>query len=419
MPGELPVEDEGLTVVDPTSYAAARSRNRWEWIRPALLGASIVLPLVCALAVAIETGSSATVRVLALLLAVAYAGWEVLFDRKLCAGRDGEAGGPWWTAIYFVGSFALFGALVLVDPLFFVLAVLAYWQIYSTLELGPAIPVSIAFSAELLLLQMHYSDQPLSEDPSTLIGVVAGMGFGIVMAAWIGGIIEQSGQRAELIGELEATRAELAEVNHQAGVEVERERLRQEIHDTLAQGFTSIVMLAQAAESELDGHGTGAALRHVRSIEATARENLTEARNLVEGTGPAPLTDSSLPDALRRLTERLGTDSGIEATAEIHGTVTDRSPAVEVAVLRAAQEALTNVRRHADATRVALTFRGAEDGIVLEVTDDGSGFDVERCGDDPRHVGLRGMRARLEEVGGDVLVESAPGRGTTVIVTLP
>ncbi len=139
----------------------------------------------------------------------------------------------------------------------------------------------------------------------------------------------------------------------------------------------------------------------------------------IMASGPAPLKDSSLPDALRRLTERLGTDSGIVATAEIHGSTADRSPAVEVAVLRAAQEALTNVRRHADATRVSLTFRSSDEGIVLEVTDDGTGFDVDRSADDPSHVGLRGMRARLEEVGGDVLVDSTPGRGTTVRVTLP
>jgi signal transduction histidine kinase len=245
------------------------------------------------------------------------------------------------------------------------------------------------------------------------------IGFAIAMAAWIDGIIQQSGQRADLIGELEATRAELAEVNHRAGTEAERERVRQEIHDTLAQGFTSIVMLAQASESALDRGATARARDHLRSIEATARENLAEARNLVEGTGPAPLTGSSLPDALRRLTERLGTEAEIEASADIHDRVALRSPAVEVAVLRCAQEALSNVRRHAEATHVALTFRSDEDGIVLEVADDGTGFDVERTGDDPRHVGLRGMRARLEEVGGDVLVDSAPGRGTTVTVTLP
>ena len=119
------------------------------------------------------------------------------------------------------------------------------------------------------------------------------------------------------------------------------------------------------------------------------------------------------------MVDRLQADSDIVATAHIQGLTTDLAPATEVAVLRAAQEALTNVRRHAGATHVDLNLRRSDEGIVLEVSDDGSGFDVHRTGDDPAHVGLRGMRARLEDVGGDVLVESAPGHGTTVIVTLP
>jgi signal transduction histidine kinase len=417
VPAELPLEDEGLTVADAASYAAARGPNRWEWIRPVLLGASVIVPLSCAIVVAADPGTTGTERAVAFVLAAAYAGWSVACDRKLCAAR--ADGGALWPMIHVVGAAALFAAMVLVDPLFFFVAFLLYWQIFSTLELVLAIPVAIAFSVEMLLLQLHYSDHSVTDDPSIVVGGIISVGFGIFMAVWIGGIIEQSGQRAELIDELEATRAELADLHHRAGVEVERERLRQEIHDTLAQGFTSIVMLAQATESALEAGADEQARNHVRSIEATARENLAEARNLVEGAGPAPLTDSTLADALRRLTERIGTDSGIEATAEIHANGDDRSPAIEVAVLRAAQEALTNVRRHADATRVALTYRSNEEGIVLEVTDDGAGFDVDHVADDPSHVGLRGMRARLEEVGGDVLVDSAPGRGTTVIVTLP
>jgi signal transduction histidine kinase len=403
--------------VSADARSSARGPNRWEWIRPVLLGAGIILPISCAIVVAVDPDTASRDRTYAFGLALAYAAWTLALDRRVCRGH--AEGSPVWPITYLAGAFVLFALMVLVHPLFFFVAFLLYWQIFSTLELVPAIGIAIVFSAEMLALQLHYSDHPLTEDPSMIVGGVVSIGFGIFMAVWIGGIIEQSGQRADLIAELEATRAELADAHRQFGIEEERERLRQEIHDTLAQGFTSIVMLAQAAESALDPDADGQALRHVQSIEATARENLTEARNLVEGTGPAALTDSSLPDALRRLTERLGADSGIAATAEIHDGAADRSPAVEVAILRAPQEALTNVRRHAGATQVDLTFRSSPEGIVLEVADDGTGFDVERCTDDPHHVGLRGMRARLEEVGGDVLVDSEPGRGTTVIVTLP
>jgi signal transduction histidine kinase len=417
VPADLPLEDEGLTVADPAPFSAARGRNRWEWIRPMLLATSVLVPFLCAVIAAMDPWNTGPARVFAFVLAAAFAGWTLALDRKRCAA--GPDGGLLWALVYLLGATALFVGMALIDPIFLFLAFPIYWQIFATLELAPAIAAAVVFSAVVLLLQLQYTDRSLTEDPTFLIGGAISLGFAIFMAVWIGGIIEQSGQRAGLIAELDATRAELADANHRAGVELERERLRQEIHDTLAQGFTSIVMLAQASESALDGGATAQALQHVRAIETTARENLVEARNLVEGTGPAPLTDSTLPDALRRLTERLGTDAGIVATTEIHDSVADRPPATEVAVLRAAQEALSNVRRHADASRVNLSFRSSDEGIVLEVTDDGTGFDVARSTDDPRHVGLRGMRARLEEVGGDVLVDSAPGRGTTVIVTLP
>ena len=417
MPADLPLEDQGLTVPGGAPFSAARGPDRWEWIRPMLLGTCLLVPFLCAVIVAMDPWNTGPARVFAFVLAAAFAGWTLALDRKRCAAR--ADGSPLWPVVYLLGATALFVGMALIDPIFLFLAFPIYWQIFATLELAPAIAAAVVFSAVVLLLQLQYTDRSLTEDPTFLIGGAISLGFAIFMAVWIGGIIEQSGQRAGLIAELDATRAELADANHRAGVELERERLRQEIHDTLAQGFTSIVMLAQASESALDHGAAAQALQHVRAIETTARENLAEARNLVEGTGPAPLTDSTLPDALRRLTERLGTDSGIVATTEIHGSTADRSPATEVAVLRAAQEALSNVRRHADATRVNLSFRSSDDGIVLEVTDDGTGFDVARSADDPRHVGLRGMRARLEEVGGDVLVESEPGRGTTVIVTLP
>jgi signal transduction histidine kinase len=411
------VEDEGLTMGSDAAHDGARARDRWEWIRPTLRWASVILPIACAIVAATDWDNTLTGRLLGFVLAVAYGGWILLLDRKVCQAHD--AGTVLWPIVSLAGSLLIFGALVVINPAFFFVAFLLYWQIFSTLPLLPAIVVAIVFSAEMLALQLHYSRHSLLDDPSMAVSGVISIAFGIFMAVWIGGIIEQSGQRADLIRELEATRADLAAAHHEAGVQVERERLRQEIHDTLAQGFTSIVMLAQATEGALDNDDGAQVRRHVESIERTARENLAEARSLVEGTRPAPLDGSSLPDALRRLTERLGADLGIRATATVTGTTADLPPATEVAVLRAAQEALTNVRRHAGATAVSLTFLRSDEGVMLEVTDDGRGFDVASAGDDPAHVGLRGMRARLEEVGGDVLVESEPGRGTTVIVTMP
>lgn len=241
------------------------------------------------------------------------------------------------------------------------------------------------------------------------------LGLSLLLGLWISSVIEQSEQRAQLIRELQAARSELAEANHAAGVLAERARMAQEIHDTLTQGLTSIVMLAQAARGRVGG-GDGPGVDSLDSIEAIARENLAEARALVAAFTPVPLQDSTLAEALRRLAARFGAETGVDVEVELDpaeaaSLTRDR----EVVVLRAAQEALSNVRKHAAATRVRLRLTSASGHTVLEVTDDGTGFVAGRAGG----YGLEGMRRRMEQVGGDVAVHSSPGAGTTVSVRVP
>src|SRR5262249_11708170 len=135
-----------------------------------------------------------------------------------------------------------------------------------------------------------------------MAGVVAlCVAFGGQFGWWIQRIIQQSRERANLIAQLVATRAELAESERQAGSLVERQRLAMEIHDTLAQGFTSILMLLEAAESAPPDQ----ARVHRERAARAARENLVEARALVAAQPPTELAEASLPDALRRLVGRL------------------------------------------------------------------------------------------------------------------
>ncbi len=153
-------------------------------------------------------------------------------------------------------------------------------------------------------------DRAVRRDPSA---------FTVAFGGYIGRIITQSGERASLIAQLEATRAELAEVSRQAGVMAERQRLAGEIHDTLAQGFSSILMLIQAAEAQLELSPDTA--RGQLSLAAqTARENLAEARTLVGGLASAQLQAGTLEDALRRITERAGAELGISASFSVDGT---------------------------------------------------------------------------------------------------
>jgi signal transduction histidine kinase len=244
--------------------------------------------------------------------------------------------------------------------------------------------------------------------------VVLGLAFSVVFGTWISRIIEQSRERAQLIERLEAAQAELAEVSRQAGTLAERQRLAGEIHDTLAQGLTAIVAQLEAAEQAR--HRPAEWSRHLAQARSLARSSLTEARRSVRALRPEQLENATLAEALGELTCGWSQQSGIPAELETAGTAT-RAPAdTEAALFRVAQEALTNVGRHAKAAKVRLTLTYLDDMLLLDVADDGVGFDPAA---DTAGYGLVGMRHRLAGVDGALTVESAPGYGTTLNAAVP
>jgi signal transduction histidine kinase len=250
----------------------------------------------------------------------------------------------------------------------------------------------------------------------TAFGIAAfAVAFAYVYSRWMARVIEQSLERAALIEQLEATRAELAAAHHEAGVQAERHRLAGEIHDTLAQGFTSIVTLLQAAEASLRPDSQEAR-RHLDLALVTARENLAEARTLVTTLTPAQLEAGTLGDSVHRVTGATGAQAGIVAHAEVTGTPRRLPTGTEVVLLRVCQEALANVRKHAAAhqVRVRLCYGGSS--VRLTVTDDGKGFDPAAP---DGGYGLTGMADRVGLVGGTVEVTSAPGGGTEVRAEVP
>nr|WP_225954204.1 sensor histidine kinase [Kibdelosporangium phytohabitans] len=231
-----------------------------------------------------------------------------------------------------------------------------------------------------------------------------------MIGIWIDKVVQQSTERGELIAKLEASQAEVGRLSHEAGVAGERERLAGEIHDTLAQGFTSIITLVQAAESEL-GRDEAQVRRHMALALRTARENLAESRALVAALAPAELTESSVVDAIRRQAAKLAEETGVAAEVVVQG---DRRPlptGIDVVLLRTVQESLSNVRKHAHAGSVEIVLSYQDESIVVIVSDDGTGFDSAAP---TSGFGLRGMRSRIEQVGGSLSVTSSPGSGTTV-----
>jgi signal transduction histidine kinase len=245
---------------------------------------------------------------------------------------------------------------------------------------------------------------------------------------WFGWVsAQQSDQRKQMVEELseanqrlEAMLEENAGLHDQllaqareAGVLDERQRMAREIHDTLAQGLAGIITQLQAAQRSASVRGETE--EHVARALALARSSLTEARRSVRALAPRELTRAHLPDALRTLTEHWSHDNGISAQIAVTGTREPLSPAIEVSLFRVVQEALTNVAKHAGATRVGVTLSYTGIEVLLDVRDDGRGF-TKAAG---TGFGLTSMRQRIRGVGGHVEVQSAPGEGTSVSARVP
>ncbi|MGW1224198.1 sensor histidine kinase [Streptomyces sp. NPDC001515] len=235
----------------------------------------------------------------------------------------------------------------------------------------------------------------------------------------------QAATQADLIDDLLRTRRELAATERREGTLAERQRLSMEIHDTLAQGLSSQQMLLQAADRTWDAD-PATARRHVRTATGIAERNLAEARRFVHDLAPADLAEGGgLEQALHALASRETAQAQGRLTVRCHVEGTAHAPLpdrTQSALLRIAQGALANVREHAGATEAALTLTHLDDRTVLDIADNGHGFTPAGPAGAPTGVrghGLPAMRARLQQLGGTLAIESAPGEGTVVTAAVP
>lgn len=335
----------------------------------------------------------------------ALAGWYAwwLIGRPNVARAD---------VIYLAGAVALWAPLIALHPAFLWLGlgVLAPLCLHD-LRHGAAAVLVVAAG---LLWQLAHQQGGVQWPAVAAVSVfAAGTLLGV---GYVGAIVRQSRERQRLLDQLQATRNELAAAERQAGMLAERQRLARDIHDTLSQGFASVVLLLEAAEESL---ATGQpADRHITQALRSARDNLAESRRVVWALRPRPLADRSLPQALEELAGRLAEETGLRPRATVTGTQCPLAPQAETALLRIAQEALANVRKHAAATQVTLTLSYLDDVVLLDVADDGVGFDPDTVAAGGG-LGLRVMRERITQLGGSLTIESAPGQGTTIAAELP
>jgi signal transduction histidine kinase len=388
--------DQAATVA--TDHAWDGGARRWDAYFAVVLAGTLGLIQVAGPA----TGQD---RLIASAALVAMVPWYLLLGRRAMYGR---ANSVLPGVIYLCGLVALL-AVAEANAASVTFILLALGPQCFIVSNGLAIAAVVAMNATGVLIALARGAG--GAQLGTRIWIAAlGTAFSIGFGTWIIRIIDQSAERAELIAQLERTRTELAEANREAGILAERDRLASEIHDTIAQGFTSIVMLVQAAEAVI-GDDTDRVRRQLDLIARTARENLAEARALVAGLAPAALGTASLADTLARLADRASEESGVRAAFETRGVPRPLGTGTEVVLLRVCQEALANVRRHAGASSARVVLSYCENEVRLEVSDDGTGFDPELPTDG---YGLRGMRARISEIGGELTVRSVPGKGTTV-----
>lgn len=291
----------------------------------------------------------------------------------------------------------------LVFPLFF---------LYLHLLSGPggvtAIVVATAFA--ICALGLH-----LGFNIGGVIGPLIGAGVALLIGLAYRALTREAEERERLLDELIRTRQQLAATEREQGALAERARLAREIHDTVAQGLSSIQMLLRAAESDTSDPVAG----YLRIARETAADSLADARQIIHELTPARL-DDGLAAALRRLGEEQTNRASIPV--EVVAEDLDLPMSTQTALLRIAQGALSNAIRHAEAARIGVELTAASERVSLVVRDDGNGFDVSTSDTDSSETdsfGLQAMRERVEQFDGALAITSTPEQGTTVTAQLP
>lgn len=323
--------------------------------------------------------------------------------------------------IYFIGLLTLCVILMTYSEIFLIFTVAGFFHAYLLTPWPVGVLGVLATSVVINSPTMRVWADPAPEALAMFLLIVllqtAAIGAGILLMARSE---PEERKREKLIERLEEALHENAGLHAQlvaqaraSGAQDERQRLAREIHDTMAQGLAGIITQLQAAERSAGLHGERE--EHVTRALRLARSSLTEARRSVRALAPRELGGTHLPDALRTLTEGWSEDVGLRAQMEVTGADVPLSPAIEVSLFRVAQESLTNVAKHAQASRVGITLSYTGTEVLLDVRDDGRGFAEEA----DTGFGLTSMRQRIRGVGGHVEVQSAPGEGTSVSARVP
>ncbi|HEY2382299.1 MAG TPA: sensor histidine kinase [Terriglobia bacterium] len=206
----------------------------------------------------------------------------------------------------------------------------------------------------------------------------------------------------------------IAEERQRSAIVAERTRFARDIHDTLAQGLTGIMMQLNAAEQRME-ESSGSVRSCIEKARQLATESLEEARRSVSALRAGALGNGTLLDAIAQIGNKLLADSSVKLETRLEGQPYSLAESCENNLLRIAQEALTNAVRHAEASSIFIFLAYRTGSVHLEIGDSGRGM----SGGEPAGFGVDGMRERARQMGGEIKILSDPGRGTRILVTVP
>jgi signal transduction histidine kinase len=377
-----------------------------------LVGLDLLTALLLVVAIASPSGAAWTVWVAGAVFA---SGWLLVRLRVRVLGAPMDSRGGWWP-----GGAAASGLLA------------AYSLVLLTSESG----MWLAFP--VMLLQLHLLGPRhgvVAVTLTTVTAVVLGavvrgqVALGFVLGPVIGALFAVAAvvgleslarlviDRQRALNELEHAQQRLLDAERERSRAEERANLARDIHDTLAQDFAAIELHLRRTASLLGPESPAAAA--VALAQQATTEGLAQARRFIAGE-PGHRHDASTVGAIRHAADRAQADSGGRTAVEVRSIGSEPVLPAELSteILRMAQSALANVVRHAAAATASVSLTWEPDRVLLDITDDGLGFDPDGVA---AHAGfgLPALRARVRELGGTLGVESEPGEGTAIAISLP
>ncbi len=359
-------------------------------------------------------------RLPAALAGILAAAPTLLFAWLFRRGRNDEAAGPAGRRCFAVVAVACSMGAAALNPDAGIAQAYLIPELFIVLPYKPA--MYTVGAVNLGLLAVHAAADPT---PQAVLRRALAAAVIVVLTGLFGkpidllAVADERNQR--LIERLEAQNRRIARLSQAEGSARERERIAREMHDTIAQGLASILALARAAADE-ERAGDPRASRHLAMIVSLAQEGLDDTRRMIADASPRALDGQGLAEAIGRVADGLQRNSGIAVTRSLDEALPALPQSVRVATLRIAQEAVTNVARHSRASRAEVSLGHSGGVLRLEIRDDGVGFDPE---DPPARrdgaggFGIGDMAGRAFDVGGRLLIDSAPGAGTRLCARIP